>query len=191
MLRNLLQSTIVLLLAGCAATATYPPTAGNATVTANTPPLPQVMASSLRYAQQRGNPNAPMVFNLPPNTLQSAWDDVGRRLGDGCRSMTADDKEAFTVRQVRVNGGKAEVDVVYPSPEGVYQIMTVHLEGGFGTDYRPMFVQRWLIPSKQQAFNPPAPGPWSETPSGSVPGAIDDPTADSRPAEPAAAAPKH
>jgi hypothetical protein len=191
MLRTLLRSTIVLLLAGCAATATYPPTAGGGSVTGNTPPLPQVMASSLRYAQQRGNPNAQMVFNLPPGTLQSAWDDVGKRLGDGCRAMTADDKEAFTVRQVRVNGGKAECDIVYPSPEGVYQIMTVHLEGGFGTDFRPMFVQRWLIPSKQQAFNPPLAGPWAETPSGSVPAEMEDPTADSRPATPAPAPAKH
>lgn len=191
MLRTLLRSSIVLLLAGCAATATYPPTAGNATVTGNTPPLPQVMSSALRYAQQRGNPNEQLVFNLPPNTLQSAWDDVARRLGDGCRAMTAQDKDAYTVRQVRINGGKAEVDIVYPSPEGVYQIMTVHLEGGFGTDYRPMYVQRWLIPSKQQVFNPPAPGPWSDSPSGSVPSEIEDPTADSRAAAPAAPAAKH
>jgi len=191
MLRTLLCGTILFALSACAATATYPPTAGNATVTGNTPPLPQIMASALRYAQQRGNPNEQLVFNLPPNTLQSAWDDVARRLGDGCRPMTAADKDAYTVRQVRINGGKAEVDIVYPSPEGVYQIMTVHLEGGFGTDYRPMYVQRWLIPSKQQVFNPPAPGPWSETSSGSVPTEIEDPTADSRAAAPAAPAAKH
>jgi hypothetical protein len=191
MLRTLLRSTIALLLAGCAATATYPPTAGRATVTGNTPPLPQVMASSLRYAQQRGNPNMPIVFNLPPMTLQSAWDDVGKRLGDGCRPMAADDKDAFTVRQVRVNGGKAEVDIVYPSPEGVFQIMTVHLEGGFGSDYRPMFVQRWLVPASAQAFNPPAAGPWSEAPTDSVPTEIEDPTMDSRSAEPSQPAAKH
>ena len=54
MLRNLLCATVVFALSACAATATYPPTAGKATVTGNTPPLPQVMASSLRYAQQIG-----------------------------------------------------------------------------------------------------------------------------------------
>ena len=189
MVRTLLRATIVAALAGCAATATYPPTAGKATVTATTPPLPQVMASALRYAQQRGNPNETLVYNLPPSTLQSAWDDVGRRLGDGTRPMAAGDKDAFTVRQVRLNGSKAEVDIVYPSPEGVYQIMTVHLEGAFGAEYRPMFVQRWLIPAKAQAFNPPAAGPFAPEPSESAPGEIEDPTADSlkmAPAEPAA-----
>jgi hypothetical protein len=69
--------------------------------------------------------------------------------------------------------------------------MTVHLEGGFGANYRTMYVQRWLIPSKKQAFNPPAPGPWSDAPSGSVPGEIEDPTADVRASDPAAAAAKH
>jgi hypothetical protein len=191
MLRTLLCGTILFALSACAATATYPPTAGRATVTGNTPPLPQIMASALRYAQQRGNPNAAMVFNLPPDTLWTAWEDVNKRLGDGARPMNEGDKEAFSVRQVRLNGGKAEVDVVYPSPEGVYQIMTVHLEGAFGADYRPMFVQKWLIPSKAQAYNPPVGGPWAEAPSASAPGEIDDPTASSRPAPAAQPSAKH
>jgi hypothetical protein len=191
MLRNLLCATVVFALSACAATATYPPTAGKATVTGNTPPLPQVMASSLRYAQQRGNPNAVMVYNLPPDTLSTAWDDVGRRLGDGSRPMKESDKDAFTVKQVRLNGGKAEVDIVYPSPEGVYQIMTVHLEGAFGADYRPMFVQKWLIPARAQAYNPPANGPWSETPSVSAPGEVEDPTSSSRTAPANQPAAKH
>ena len=186
MLRTLLRIPLILALAGCASTATYPPTAGRATVTANTPPLPQVIAGALRYAQQRGNPSAPMVFNLPPDTLETAWVDVAKRLGDGARAMTAEDKDAFTVRQVRINGGQAEVDVVYPSPEGVYQIMTVHLEGGFGSYYRPMYVQRWLIPAKPQAFNPPVGGPFAPVPTESRPTAIEDPVAGAAPAADAA-----
>jgi hypothetical protein len=181
MLRTLLRISLVLALAGCASTATYPPTAGRAAMTGNTPPLPQVMASSLRYAQQRGNPNASLVFNLPPETLETAWVDVGKRLGDGARAMTPEDKDAFTGRQ-------AEVDIVYPSPEGVYQILTVHLEGAFGADYRPMFVQRWLIPAKAQAFNPPVGGPFAPTPTESRPTEIEDPVAG---AVPSADAAKH
>ncbi len=177
MTRTLLLASALLVLAACASTATYPPTSGRASVTGNTPPLPQLMASSLRYAQQRGNPNAPMVFNLPPETLGTAWDDVGRRLGDGARPMTANDKDAFTVQQVRLNGGQAEVDIVYPSPEGVYQILTVYLEGALGADYRPMYVQRWLIPAKQRAFNAPVSGPFADTPSESAPTEIENPVA--------------
>ena len=187
MLRTLLRISLALVLTGCASTATYPPTSGRATVAGNTPPLPQVMASALRYAQQRGNPNASMVFNLPPDTLESAWTDVGKRLGDGARPMTAADKDAFTVRQVRVNGGQAEVDVVYPSPEGVYQILTVHLEGGVGADYRPMFVQRWLIPSTPQPFNPPVTAMSSSL---ETPAVAPEPAADAAPA-PAADTAKH
>jgi hypothetical protein len=186
MLRTLLRIPLLIALAGCASTATYPPTAGRATVAGNTPPLPQVMASALRYAQQRGNPNAQMVFNLPPDTLETAWIDVGRRLGDGARPMTEQDKDAFTVQQVRVNGGQAEVDVVYPSPEGVYQILTVHLEGGIGADYRPMFVQRWLIPSKAHAFNPPV-----TSMSSSLAAPAAEATQPAAEAAPAADTPKH
>jgi hypothetical protein len=105
--------------------------------------------------------------------------------------MAEGDKDAFTVKQVRLNGGKAEVDVVYPSPEGVYQIMTVHLEGAFGADYRPMFVQKWLIPAKAQPFNPPVGGPWAETPSESGPGEVEDPTSSSRAAPASQPAAKH
>ena len=177
MLRNLTVLVTTIVLSACATMATYPPTAGTGGVTATQPPLPQVMASALRYAQQRCNPNAPLVFNLPPRTLQAAWDDVAKRLGDGARPMTASDKEAFTVRQLRLNGGQAEVDVVYPSPEGVYQIMTVHLEGAFGVDYRPQYTQRWLIPSKAQAFNPPIAGPFAEPGKDFGPTEMEDPVA--------------
>ena len=177
MLRNLSVLLASLFLGACATMATYPPTAGSGGVTATQPPLPQIMASALRYAQQRGNPNAPLVFNLPPRTLQAAWDDVAKRLGDGARAMTEGDKEAFTVRQLRLNGGQAEVDIVYPSPEGVFQIMTVHLEGAFGVDYRPMYTQRWLIPSKAQTFNPPIAGPFAEPGKNFGPAEMEDPVA--------------
>jgi hypothetical protein len=175
MLRNLSALVTAIILTGCATTATYPPTAGSGGVTATQPPLPQIMASALRYAQQRGNPNAALVFNLPPRSLQAAWDDIGKRLGDGARPMREGDKEAFTVRQVRLNGSQAEVDIVYPSPEGVYQLMTVHLEGAFGVDFRPMFTQRWLIPSKAQPFNPPLDGPFSEPGKDYGPAEMEDP----------------
>jgi hypothetical protein len=177
MLRNLSVLLASLVLSACATMATYPPTAGSGGVTATQPPLPQIMASALRYAQQRGNPNAPLVFNLPPRTLQAAWDDVAKRLGDGARPMTEGDREAFTVRQLRLNGSQAEVDVVYPSPEGVYQVMTVHLEGAFGVDYRPMYTQRWLIPSKAQPFNPPIGGPFAEPGKDYGPSEMEDPVA--------------
>jgi hypothetical protein len=68
----------------------------------------------------------------------------------------------------------------------VYQILTVHLEGAFGADYRPMFVQRWLIPAKAQAFNPPVGGPFAPTPTESRPAEIEDPVAGAAPAADAA-----
>ncbi|MGA1266513.1 MAG: hypothetical protein ACO32J_04975 [Phycisphaerales bacterium] len=164
MLRTIATSVLVLSLAACASMATYPPVDGKPTMSGSTPPLPQIMASSLRYAHQRGNPGAPLVFNLPPDTIRAAWADVERRLGDGARPMAEGDKDAFTVKQVRLNGGKAEVDVVYPTPEGVYQMLTVHLEGHYGGEYRPVFVQRWLVPVDQLERNEPVLGSLDEKP---------------------------
>ena len=152
-------------LTGCTAGATYPPTAGKTTLSPSTPPCPQLMVSGMRYAQLRLAPVGEiLVFNLPPQTPQYVWDDVAAKLGDGSRPMTESDKVGMTLQQLRLNGSHAEVDVIYVTTDGVWQMATVHLEGAFGAEYRPSFVQRWLIPVEKPVFNPPLVGSFDNAP---------------------------
>ncbi len=117
------------------------------------------MASGLRYAQVRlAPPGEILVFNLPPQTPNYVWDEVAAKLGDGSRPMTESDKVGMTLQQLRLNGSHAEVDVIYVTTDGVWQMATVHLDGAFGADYRPSFLQRWLIPVEKPVFYPPLVG---------------------------------
>ena len=158
-LATVLTSGLFVSLLGCTAGATYPPTSGKTVLSPSTPPCPQLMASGLRYAQQRlAPPGEILVFNLPPQTPFYVWDDVAIKLGEGSRPMTESDKVGMTMQQLRLNGSHAEVDVIYVTSDGVWQMATVHLEGAFGAEYRPSFVQRWLIPVEKPVFNPPLAG---------------------------------
>ncbi len=158
-LASVLTSGLFVSLLGCTAGATYPPTSGKTVLSPSTPPCPQLMASGLRYAQQRlAPPGEILVFNLPPQTPFYVWDDVAMKLGEGSRPMTESDKVGMTMQQLRLNGSHAEVDVIYVTSDGVWQMATVHLDGAFGAEYRPSFVQRWLIPVEKPVFNPPLAG---------------------------------
>ena len=158
-LASVLTSGLFVSLLGCTAGATYPPTSGKTVLSPSTPPCPQLMANGLRYAQQRlAPPGEILVFNLPPQTPFYVWDDVALKLGEGSRPMTESDKVGMTMQQLRLNGSHAEVDVIYVTSDGVWQMATVHLEGAFGAEYRPSFVQRWLIPVEKPVFNPPLAG---------------------------------
>lgn len=158
-LAAVLTSGLFVSLLGCTAGATYPPTSGKTVLSPSTPPCPQLMASGLRYAQQRlAPPGEILVFNLPPQTPFYVWDDVAMKLGEGSRPMTESDKVGMTMQQLRLNGSHAEVDVIYVTSDGVWQMATVHLDGAFGAEYRPSFVQRWLIPVEKPVFNPPLAG---------------------------------
>ncbi|MSR33900.1 MAG: hypothetical protein EXS12_03745 [Phycisphaerales bacterium] len=169
LLAAVLASSFMMALAGCTAGATYPPTSGKTILSPSTPPCPQVMANGLRYAQLRlATPGEILVFNLPPQTPQFVWDDVATKLGDGSRAMTESDKVGTTLQQLRLNGSHAEVDVIYVTSDGVWQMATVHLEGAFGAEYRPSFVQRWLIPVEKPVFNPPRTGILIEAPEAPV-----------------------
>jgi hypothetical protein len=170
---SVLFVSLIVALAGCAAGATYPPTAGKTVLWPSTPPCSQIMASGLRYAHQRLAPaTQTLIFNLPPNTPEGVWLDIGKRLGDGARAMTESDTSCMTLQQIRLNGGKAEVDVVYLTTEGVWQMATVHLDGYFGAEFKPVFLQRWLIPVDKPAYNPPLMGVFMDAPESPAPSPI-------------------
>jgi hypothetical protein len=72
--------------------------------------------------------------------------------------MCPSDKDVWTVRQARIDGGRAQVDIEYPARDGIYQTVTVHLKGasgGFG--YKPDYLQFWKVPVKAPACQTPLP----------------------------------
>lgn len=144
---------------GCAAIATWPPVEGKAILAPAAPPCPQLMATALSFTRSNISPSAPLIFNLPPGTEWKVWSEVAGRLGPDARMMQPGDSPVFDVRQVRLDGGRAQVDVVYLTPDGVWQMATVHFTGAFGSNYRPTYFQHWLLPIDPPVCNTPSPPP--------------------------------
>ena len=68
--------------------------------------------------------------------------------------MEPEDEEVFSVKQLRISGGTAEVDVVYRD-RGVYQLMTVKLNGGPLAGWSVAWAYRWLLPEQKPTPNDP------------------------------------
>lgn len=160
-LGTLLTSVIVFAVAigGCTPLATWPPVEGRQPLVPWADPCPQLMATAVQFTRQNTQREAPEIFNLPPGTEWKVWSEVQRRLGDGWRMMEPTDDWAFTVLQVRLDGGQAEVDVAHQTPERIWQMATVHFRGSFGGHYRPIYFQRWMIPVDAPTVNTPPPPP--------------------------------
>ena len=148
----------VLLLAAvpfaCTTMSTYPPTAGKSISTPNNSPGPEVMAGAIKEASRISGHTGPIVFNLPAGLAANTWSRVQSLLGDGARPMNAGETDAFSVQQLRLDGGLAEVDVVYPE-RGVYQLMKVKLKGGAIGPWRVDWSYRWVIPAAAPIANGP------------------------------------
>jgi len=152
--------TMAMACAACTPMATWPPTEGKAVLAPSAAPCPQLMATSVSFTRRNTNPQAPLVFNLPPGTEWKVWEEVLRQLGPDARKMVPGDAPVFDVRQVRLDGGLAEVDVVYATREGVWQMATVRFTGAFGSNYRPNYFQHWFIPVEVPVcHSPPRPPP--------------------------------
>lgn len=157
--RVLALVALVACVSGCTPLATWPPTEGRPPLVPEAPPCAQLMATSVSFTRSNTNASAPLVFNLPPKTSWKVWAEVQRQLGSDARMMDASDPWAFTVQQVRLDGGQAEVDVAYRTNEGIWQMATVKFTGAFGGHYRPTYFQKWMIPVEAPTCNTPPPPP--------------------------------
>lgn len=144
---------VALVISGCAATMTYPEYPGAPKADPSLQPMPNLMADALKFAHQRTAPEQELVYNLPPTTPVQVWTGVGKRLGIG-RPMTVGDTHVWSIRQVRLSGARAEVDVVYPT-DGIYQLATVHFVGSTAQPYYPTMLQFWLLPVDAPTCNTP------------------------------------
>jgi hypothetical protein len=142
-------------LAACSAPRTWPSATGNQGISADAPPLPQVVIAAMKHAHQEIAPGTPLVYNLPQEINLAAFGTYERGLAPG-KPMCPSDKDVWTMRQARIDGGKAQVDIEYPTRDGIYQTVTVHLKGasaGFG--YQPDYMQFWKVPVKAPVCQTP------------------------------------
>ncbi len=138
----------------CVARSTYPPTAGRSISKPSVSPGPEVMAGSIKEAHRVSGGAGEVVFNLPAGLDANTWKLVTKLLPAGARAMKQGDERVYSVQQLRIDGGRAEVDVVYPD-RGVYQLMTVSFEGGPFLAWKPRFAHRWVIPATPPMANDP------------------------------------
>lgn len=152
-LAGLLFAGVSLQMVGCSAAMTYPEYPGAPKADPSLQPLPNLMADAITFVHGRVCAGSEVVFDLPPNTPKQVWRVVAKRLGNG-RVMREGDKAVLYVRQVRLSGGRAEVDVVYPA-DGIYQLATVHFTGATGQPFYPKMLQLWLVPTDTPVCNTP------------------------------------
>jgi hypothetical protein len=136
-------------LAGCSAPRTWPSVGARPGFSADTPPMPQVVVDSLKYAHAQIAKDSPLVYNLPEEMNPPAFAAFERGLAPG-KPMCPGDTNVWTVRKVRIDGSNAQVDIEYPSRDGFYQTVTVHMRGASaGIDYKPAYLQYWKVPVKE------------------------------------------
>jgi hypothetical protein len=133
---------------------TYPPTSGKAISTPNVAPGPEVMAGAIKEAHRISGLGTPVMFNLPAGLQESTWSRVATLVGGDATPMSPGSENVFSVQQLRISGGVAEVDVVYPE-RGVYQLMTVKFKGGAALPWRVDWAYRWVIPATAPIANTP------------------------------------
>lgn len=170
---SLILLALPTMLGGCNMKAAYPQQDGWQQLDPFLDPVPQVMARALDASHAATDPSVPLVWNLPPGMQKTVWNKVATLLGSGAAAMTKDGERVWSVERVRVNGSFAEVDVLWRNADGLWQLMTVHLEGAALAPYRVTYLQRWRLPE-------------SRVPSCNNPNAASEPKA---PAAPGAAAP--
>jgi hypothetical protein len=164
---------IVLCTAGCAPWATHPPIQGAAQIgQPHHEPIPSIMAEAIRDTYERrirpARPPAPdtadaadteappeIVFNLPPHTHRRAWEQVAAKLGPNARPMTSPDEPAVHIATVRVRTTQAEVDVIYPRPDGHYQLATLTMRQKAIGRHAVTATRLWRIRAEPPPMNHP------------------------------------
>ena len=165
------------MLGGCNMKAAYPQQDGWQQLDPFLDPVPQVMSRALDASHAATDPSVPLVWNLPPGMQKTVWNKVSALLGPGAVAMTKDGERVWSVERVRVNGSFAEVDVLWRNADGLWQLMTVHLEGAALAPYRVTYLQRWRLPegrvptcnNPSAAGEPAAPAATATAPSKDAP----------------------
>ncbi len=165
-LRRLVPALLLAALASCTPYSTFPPVETGEAILPWMYPVPQVMSKSLRttYDKTVGPLELPdgaptLVYAIPAGASEGVWNQVG--LGtdiEGARPMVEEDMfqgvGIWAVEQVRIRNQRAEVDVIFPVPDG-YERATVILEARPLGPYEVKFFQRWRVPVEPPVYTGP------------------------------------
>ena len=184
---SLILMALPTMLGGCNMKAAYPQQDGWQQLDPFLDPVPQVMARALDASHAATDPSVPLVWNLPPGMQKTVWNKVSTLLGPGAVAMTKDGERVWSVERVRVNGSFAEVDVLWRNADGLWQLMTVHLEGAALAPYRVTYLQRWRLPESRV---PSCNNPGAEPAAAAAAPAVTSPAAPSKDAPSPNPAPK-
>jgi hypothetical protein len=111
-------------------------------------PLPTLMIRTLQFANlEYGDESGEFVFNLPERTPIGVYTQVGNKLETG-QPMIDAGQDAFHLTSIRARGSKAEVDLLYPGPDGTMLFVTVHLRNEMMRGWRVNDTRRWHIPEQ-------------------------------------------
>ena len=149
----LIVSIIILTLAGCASTSTYPPSPGFAdSVDASVEPIPTLMAEAIRYAQiHYGQVGEDIAINLPPGTPSSVYNAVAQQLGNGHPQFDSAEP-AYHIVEVRLKTMAADVDIYYPRKGLYHEFVTMSFTQNLIGKYKVKHTRLWRLTK-----NPPEP----------------------------------
>lgn len=150
--------------AGCAPKQTLPATVGEPLFDPSVPPIPELMRIAIETGSaQRLQREGELIFNLPPGVLPVTWKRIGEKLGEHARPMRPGDTEVVSVQEVRLDGGRAHVDVLVPvgfakdaQAKVPYQLFTIHMTGGVFGPWKVTNVQPWMLRTEAPVCHNPA-----------------------------------
>lgn len=152
--RLILFGALVSILPACSSFSTYPPDGNGPRIYPWIAPGPEVMATGLRQAHARVAPDQPLVYNLPADISQLAWNDVQTRLGPDARAMRPGDRVVWNLERYGINNTRAFAEIGYWN-EGKGVLVTVSMERENIGPFRVTHVQRWYVDmSEPRCQNP-------------------------------------
>jgi len=140
------MSFVVVVLAGCAPFATYPPVEGSIAI--NNPtfePVPSIMADAIRAVHERyGEGHDDYAINLPEGAPEKAYRYVLHKLGEAKPQESADEW-AYHLTAIRSRGLNAEADVIVPRDGAPPVMVTLRMRKHL-TNYAIESVKQWNYP---------------------------------------------
>lgn len=138
-------------LAGCTPWATYPKIEGAGDITnANLPPIPELMALSVLWGAEHypegveATDGVSFYYNLPEGTPAKVFRRVETRMGEGDPLLRAG-IPAYHVQMVRVRTVEAEVDLIAPRTDGLYDLVTLQFKQHITKGWRVIDHRVWRV----------------------------------------------
>lgn len=138
-------------LAGCTPWATYPKIEGAGDITnPNLPPIPELMALSILWGAENypegveATEDAAYFYNLPEGTPPQVYRRVGIRMGQG-EPLERVGTPAYHVQMVRVRAVEAEVDLIAPRQDGLYDLVTLSFKQHIARGWRIIDYRVWRV----------------------------------------------